>query len=207
MAERTYQAISKTIDGLQLEEFDDAIYQLAEPFDNNKVYSVGRFVIRNNAIYQKITEPTVKNLIKQPYTEQLLTGNEIVRNGITWKINRDGSITANGLATSDSEFICNDDLQLDLNTYYTLSGCSGGSSSAYYIYIDNNRIDVGDGVTFLNDSLVDVPVKIKILNGTQVNNVIFYPQLELGNVKTYYQRPNKSNEEWIDSHWRFIKNI
>ena len=41
MAERTYQAISKTIDGLQLEEFDDAIYQLAEPFDNNKVYSVG----------------------------------------------------------------------------------------------------------------------------------------------------------------------
>lgn len=207
MAKRTYQAINETIDGLKLEEFDEAIYQLAEPFSSDNVYSVGRFVIKDNAIYQKITSPIVKNKIIQPYKEQLLTGNEIVRNGITWTVHNDGSVSATGTASSDSEFICNDDLQLLTNTYYTLSGCSNGSSSTFYIYIDSNKIDVGNGVTFLNDSSNNISVTIKILSGVQVTSQMFYPQIEQGETKTSYQRPNKSNESWIDSHWRFIKNI
>ena len=54
MATRTYYAINKTIDGLKLEEFDEAIEQLAKPFNSEEIYHTGRYVIYNNCIYQKI---------------------------------------------------------------------------------------------------------------------------------------------------------
>ena len=53
MATRTYNAIDKTIDGLKLEEFDEEAEQLAQPFNNQEVYDIGRYVVYDDCIYQK----------------------------------------------------------------------------------------------------------------------------------------------------------
>ena len=210
MAKRTYQAIDKTIDGLKLEEFDDAIIQLAQPFDSANVYEIGRYVIHNNSIYQKVFPPYRRNLISRPYVKQLEKGNEEIISGITFTINKDGGILVEGEAENTYEYIINQDIELTGNTTYYLSGCpESGSLSSYYLMVEvdgEEYVDVGDSCSFevVNDTTANL--SIKIIESTLMENKTFYPQLEVGN-RTVYQQPNKLNEEWISYHWRLIKNL
>ena len=121
--------------------------------------------------------------------------------GITFTVNADGSITANGtatatailtLATSTSNPELRDAL---LGNKITISGCpSGGSSKTYdlriYQYADANSylMDYGSGktATFTN---AELPFNIAILirSGVKVNNLVFRPQIELGSTTTAYE--------------------
>ena len=210
MATRTYNAIDKTIDGLRLEEFDGAVEQLAQPFSNKNVYDIGRYVIYEGSIYQKITEPNIKNLLSRPYPLQLTTGNVLEENGITWSINTNGSITANGTATDDTSFLVDTNI-ITGEDYYTISGCpEGGSNSSYYCVVrfasHDPIYDTGTGTVFyIQDTITRVSCEIK--SGTVVDNINFYPQLEIGMERTTYQQPGKLNEEFISSHWRLIKEL
>ena len=140
MATRTYNAIDKTIDGLRLEEFDGAVEQLAQPFSNKNVYDIGRYVVYEGSIYQKITEPHIKNLLSRPYPLQLTTGNVLEENGITWSINTNGSITANGTATDDTSFLVDTNIITgeDYDYYKNLSSaaekrkCAENLARKYY---------------------------------------------------------------------------
>lgn len=210
MATRVYDAIDKTIDGLKLEEFNNAAEQLAESFDSEYSYSKGRYVIYNNAIYQKITEPTALNKLTQPYDLQITYGNSYSEYGITWVINSDGSIVIDGTAEDDCAILL-ESKYFEEGEYYTLSGCPpGGSTSTYYLAIVFNNYapieDTGSGETFImNEEQARIYCIIK--SGTTLNNKVFYPQLELGQTKSSYSQPNKLNEEFIPSHWRLIKHL
>ena len=133
-----------------------------------------------------------KNLIPYPYAETTKTVN-----GVTFTDNGDGSITANGTAISNIVYELEsgmDMFQLPNGNYF-FSGCpSGGGSSAYYLSAVNGSgisytkfiRDFGSGA-MLNSEDELWKVAIRISSGVTVNNLVFKPQLELGNAATDYE--------------------
>ncbi len=159
-------------------ETDDSIaYRKSVPTDAcpyAQVNSVGGMSYKTN------------NLIPFPYASSSKT-----ENGITWTINEDGSVTANGTATGLSTFSLIKTSYLDANTDYgtaTLSGCpSGGSDETYHIYsLSTGHRDVGSGVSF---PLIGIYLKaeIRIMSGYTANNLVFKPMWNLGSTALPYE--------------------
>lgn len=135
-----------------------------------------------------------KNLISYPYYS--ITK---IENGITYTDNGDGSITANGTASGISQFFINltpAELNLDSSASYFLSGCPAGSERRFrieFMLSKNNTVivdkqDYGAG-SLLSGFTTDfdkIIVKIYITAGTTVKNIVFKPQLELGETATEY---------------------
>ena len=141
---------------------------------------------------KKITGKTVKttNLIPYPYYNPSPT----VKNGITFTVNEDYSVTANGTATADTNYILvinSNPILLDNSKAYTLSGCpSGGGDSTYRIYIQDTSfsgtyIDRGDGMTFTPKN-TEFYVYITISQGYTANNLVFKPMLNEGSTALPY---------------------
>lgn len=141
---------------------------------------------------KKITGKTVKttNLIPYPYYNPSPT----VKNGITFTVNEDYSVTANGTATADANYILvinSNPILLDNSKAYTLSGCpSGGGDSTYRIYIQDTSfsetyIDRGDGMTFTPKN-TEFYVYITISQGYTANNLVFKPMLNEGSTALPY---------------------
>lgn len=135
---------------------------------------------------KKIQGKTVatENLIPYPYTETTKTAN-----GVTFTVNSDGSITVNGTATSDADFML---LRGPIQGYsesYFLSGCpSGGSDTTYYISENFTASkDTGNGVV-LNNLPSDQVWRIIIKSGTTVNNLVFRPMLNEGTEAKPYSK-------------------
>ena len=141
-----------------------------------------------------------RNLVPFPYVDSSET-----KAGITWTVNDDGSITANGTATAQSVFQCiyrkgeGASLYLQKGNTYTISGVKGGASGVYSIEIataDKNTgayIGIGqlyDGYKiFSNLPYENTRVSICpiIFKGTTVENLTFRPMLELGNKAHEYE--------------------
>lgn len=125
-----------------------------------------------------------ENLIPYPYTETTRTAN-----GVTFTVNSDGSVTVNGTATSDADFML---LRGPIQSYsesYFLSGCpTGGSDMTYYISegFTTNK-DTGNGVV-LNNLPSDQAWRIVIKSGTTVNNLVFRPMLNAGTTAKPYSK-------------------
>lgn len=141
---------------------------------------------------KKITGKTVKttNLMPYPYYNPSPT----VKNGITFTVNEDYSVTANGTATADANYILvinSNPILLDNSKAYTLSGCpSGGGDSTYRIYIQDTSfsetyIDRGDGMTFTPKN-TEFYVYITISQGYTANNLVFKPMLNEGSTALPY---------------------
>ena len=140
-----------------------------------------------------------KNLIAYPYRN-----NSGTINGVDFTVNDDGSVTVNGTATANVNFYLCYDKQMNFPAgRYMMSGCpEGGSLSTYrmeaYSYSDDNKVifsekDVGGGVELdLTDDL-HFGVRISIFPGVVCNGLIFYPQIEHGNMATAYE-PYHSSE-------------
>lgn len=124
-----------------------------------------------------------KNLIPYPYVDTTKT-----LNGITFTDNGDGTITANGTATAQTDFIVKQNLTVPAGTYILsnyidankrtfLSVKRSGGNTEYY---NNTAFNINDGdiITF---------IYIRIANGAECTNVVFSPQLELGSVTTEYE--------------------
>ena len=125
-----------------------------------------------------------ENFIPYPYTETTKTAN-----GVTFTVNSDGSITVNGTATYDTDFML---LRGPIQGYsesYFLSGCpSGGSDTTYYISENFTASkDTGNGVV-LNNLPSDQVWRIVIKSGTTVNNLIFRPMLNVGTEAKPYSK-------------------
>lgn len=124
---------------------------------------------------------------------------QCIYNGVTYTLNNDGSITVNGTANGDSEcpvMPAYSEWVVLPDATYTLSGCpSGGSESSYHIRVWSNNAatfvgrDSGSGFTFTfnTSSMANITAFITIMNGTTVENLTFYPQLELGSTATSYE--------------------
>ena len=134
-----------------------------------------------------------KNLLKYPYYNKTRT-----INGITWTDNGDGTVTADGTATSDSVFSCSvssenfDNLYIK-NGRYKISGINGGSSSTYSIRVgrsvsgsseyygyeyDGDFEFEANGDDFNNDK-VRLIVTLVVKKNTTVSNLVFRPMLRI----------------------------
>ena len=130
------------------------------------------------------TEVTVtdcgKNLLPYPYQNTTK-----VTNGITFTDNGDGTITANGTATAEAQFLLTTSLPNSEWTGKILSGCpQGGSTSTYYITAQVSGFpwtmyarDIGNGVTITDSGYANIRFLISIKSGQTVNNLTFKPMI------------------------------
>lgn len=123
------------------------------------------------------TNPTVKNTGKNLYK---IKAKSQTINGVTFTVNADGSVIANGTARA--------------TVYYNLGGFGGGgkyvlsgspingSGSKYRLYIKYGDADYayddGNGATFEKDN-TERSVVLFIANGYTVNNLTFYPMISV----------------------------
>lgn len=138
-----------------------------------------------NARFEKIVS-TGRNLIPYPYEESTKT-----ENGITFTVNSDGSITANGTTTVSPSIFNVAKISLNAGTYALRSFVNVANAGICQFYIDipsepNDR--TGNGVTFtLQDDIVNKNVNIIVDPSQTVNNLIFKPMLQFGTTATAYE--------------------
>lgn len=131
-----------------------------------------------------------KNLLNQNIQTQ-------TKNGITFTVNNDKSITINGTASSETYFNLNNEInsatQLESGKTYTLSiGVNMPSSirfklRRYSVTQDIISIDIGSSsktYTAIADETTFAYVQVQ--NGQTINNLTIYPQIELGDTATEY---------------------
>lgn len=126
---------------------------------------------------------TSKNLIYYPYYNVSGT-----ISGITYTVNTDGSITANGTATDDSFFYLVQSYKIPAGTY-TLSSINitANRELRAAIYNTDNTLDrYIYNETFTIDSEKLVYIYLVIINGNTVSNITYKPILELGSTATNY---------------------
>lgn len=122
-----------------------------------------------------------KNLLKN-------TTSSTTKNGLTFTVNDDGSITVNGTATADTEITLRN-MTLLANTDYILSGCpSGGTGNSYRMYAINTSTwaiagaDYGSSYTLSTGNNTGWSFRIQIKSGYTANDLAFYPMLRYAEI-------------------------
>ena len=135
-----------------------------------------------------------KNLIKaDPRTQTV--------NGVTFTVREDGSVVVNGTVTEGASFatftVC-PDVPVRAGATYSLSGCTGGSSRTYQLYIENGGIiniynaNTNSTQTASGSGLVGV--RIAVYSGVTVSNLVIKPQLEIGSAATAHELHRETEE-------------
>ena len=134
-----------------------------------------------------------KNLLKNTAGSQTI-------NGVTFTVNEDGSVTANGLATGNEIFtIVN--IELTVGDKYALNGCPmGGSNTTFSLQgIETTNWgtiirDYGYGRTF-TANYSDNRFRIIIYDGYTAKNLTFYPMLRCAEITDETYEPYKPSVE------------
>lgn len=138
-----------------------------------------------------------KNLLKNTAASRTVRG-------VTFTVNADGSVTANGTATANADF----DITVGSTAGdFILSGCpaDGGSSkyyiAAYYTAVGSTSYvhigsDAGSGKSInIPSNAENTIVRIRINSGQTVDNVIFYPMIRPASVRDDSYEPYKPSVE------------
>ena len=175
--------------GLSTNDFTDADkskLDSLENYDDTGIKSEAA-LSRSTLGYQR------NNLLKNTAVSQ-------TKNGVTFTVNEDGSVTANGTATSNAIFTLSE-IELTVGNKYTLSGCpEGGSSTAFKLYgLDTTNWagegnDYGDGDTFTNKRS-PVQYRIVIYAGYTADNLTFCPMLRYAEITDDTYEPYKLSVE------------
>lgn len=198
------KGLTSQLSGSKLQEtfsIDDTIAQkkfrvvivlnqdMSDSFSVNDLVFLPTLIKSENREVLKVSYNS-RNLLPYPYFHS-----SMLQAGITYTVNSDGTITANGTATGRSEFVLSANKTDWANGNYILSGCpSGGSQATYSIITVNGFSDIGSGITVPQSELTRISIIIK--QGTTVDNLVFKPQLELGDTKTDYV-PYYHETVWI----------
>lgn len=166
----------------------------------------------NGALTNSITDITaeIADMNNVYGAKNLLPNNakSKTESGVTFTVNSDGSITANGTATAQIGYpICiTPDFKGIENLF--LSGCpTGGGSSTYDLRYSNwsnlSYEDTGEGVAiptqFDYSTYPNARVEISIKNGATLNNVTFKPMIRLASIADGTYVPySKTNKELTD---------
>ena len=120
--------------------------------------------------------------------------NSVTRNGITYAVNADGTITLNGTAEKADGVDIVTKIPLKAGVY-TLTGCpKGGSETTFALRAGLGTAntlygrDYGNGLKITTET--DTTITVTIQNaeiGRVFDNVVYYPQLELGDTATAYE--------------------
>lgn len=116
----------------------------------------------------------------------------ITKNGVTFTVNSDRSVTVNGTASENALFIVNGNeimREAMLNKIIKLTGCPAGGGASYKLQLwnyDGNgdmRFDNGNGVSFLfTNKSAGFNFAICIFKGYTVNNLVFKPMVQIADV-------------------------
>lgn len=116
--------------------------------------------------------------IKSKNTDGTWNGNAYTWNGVTFTINSDFSITAEGTATGGNSVLVlsrTGGFSIEEGTWI-LSGCpEGGSGTTYNITIAGTVSDTGNTAEFTAASAK--LVRLYIVSGTTVDNLVFKPMV------------------------------
>ena len=107
------------------------------------------------------------------------TANTTRTSGITFTVNSDGSVTANGTATSNAYLVIGS-VNLNAGVTYALNGCpSGGGNSTYRLYWQgvSGNYDEGEGTTYTPQSDTTINIRMVVYSGATVDNLTFYPMV------------------------------
>ena len=121
-----------------------------------------------------------KNLIPYPYYQMSKE-----TNGITFVVNEDGTVTANGTATAQAYIIISNKATLGLaNGTYCLSGVpleNNEDNKCYITYASYVQDGRKDGTIIdINESTAQNMMTCVVQAGKKVENFIFKPMLEVG---------------------------
>ena len=147
-------------------------------------------------------------------------GGSTTISGVTFTLNKDGTIKVNGTASAGiSLYLFNDYIDLPSGTY-TLSDSitSGVSGTTYFLFCDVKHKD-GSAWDTKNMSTVSsektrtmgenfkAKVRIVIRSGQTLNNVVFKPQLEKNSVATEYEQYGVSPSPDYPSEIKSVEGI
>ncbi|MDE7098322.1 MAG: hypothetical protein K2O60_04175 [Ruminococcus sp.] len=140
-----------------------------------------------------------KNLLKNVAKSKTI-------NGVTFTVNEDFSVTANGIANETATFFLNSSptiTGLSEDKTYILSGCDGGSDDTFFLRYNNqgtskkyNDVYDGDLIVKYADATCNFAIIVK--QGTTINKT-FYPMLRYAEITDDTYEPYKpSVQEQID---------
>lgn len=179
--------------GLEAENVQEAVDELA----TNAGTASSQIQTLTNQVTALLDNTEVNgavNMLPNNATTQVI-------NGITFTVNDDGSVTANGTATENTILYVDSSTRASYKDgAYKLSGCpSGGSTSTYCLRINpntgSNIYDIGDGTLATITSSNPIRFEIVIFNGTTVSNLTFKPMLTVPSYNGDYVPYAKSNKE------------
>lgn len=139
-----------------------------------------------------VVSKAVKNLLPYPYEKFSTDGSDI-----SFTVNEDGSITANGTSSISNYFHIYLNKSLDFledGKTYCVSGTPTDGSFAtcsFYLYDNTTKTMYSDATDkpdkfFTYDSSHLYTLSCKVTSGVTANNVTFYPMLEEGEVSHNY---------------------
>lgn len=140
------------------------------------------------------------------------SGNNYTRNGITYTINDDGSITANGTSTENAQLELGNanDFLVD-GTEYIASYGDWTYNANQYMYINGvGRINSPSGLKFTFDSSAHATgsIYIRIVSGETVSNLTFYPMLRLASITDdTYEPYAKTNQQLTEDTTALLDNL
>ena len=161
--------------------------------------------ISNTSLNERLSDQQGQNLIPYPYYRP----DSYTNNGITWTVNEDGSVTANGTATATAHytvFIGKLGLEIGKNYVLTITTVKGQA----FLYLANkNKQNINTAIAAcrtVNNSTLSVIFKysqtddfdrdelgLYIVAGTTLTNCIIKFQLERGTIRHEYQPTTLSN--------------
>lgn len=134
------------------------------------------------------------------------TANTQTINGVTFTVNADGSVTANGTATGNTYlYIDADTSAFKVGEEYVSSGCpSGGSDNTFCAFLQYYRFDGtrefvgqdnggGGRFIFAETTIRSMQYVIKIGSGTTVSNLLFRPMIRLTPIDETAYEPYRGN--------------
>lgn len=113
-------------------------------------------------------------------------------NGVTFTVNEDGTVIANGTATSLAQISLVANVKLPAGTYTIKDGKAYVESTEFNNWFDG--LNNPSTLTFNTEVLLK-NVYIQVKQGKTVNNKIFYPKLEKGTVATSYSKFGQGSVE------------
>ena len=166
-----------------------ADFSQTDSFDSRRTANGEKILSPSFALVEKIKGKTVKstNLIPFPYADGG-AGTSVAKNGITYTVNGDGSLTLNGQnnGNGNSVLFLSSNLVLSAGTYIAnLNTEISGISMVGYD--GTNYINPIKGVTFSNETKLEtLYVQVQKGNTTVFNNVKIYPMLNEGSTAQPY---------------------
>lgn len=170
---------------------DDSLTSADKTWSSQKINTVKQSV---DTLQSSISTSQGRNLIPYPLTNR-------TTNGITYTVQSDGSVLANGTASAENNAYYNfayKTLKLG-DTSYTLS-CEGLPKSVYvYVYDETiskavaNVSNTPVTKTFVGDSTHTYSLSINVGKGTPVSDLAIKPILEMGTIAHAYEPISESN--------------